>query len=75
MALRLPAEARAVFLVKYKTSLFQAHGALMKEYVEVPGSLLKNTGELKKYLDLSFEYVKTLKPKAQKKAKTPLKKK
>jgi hypothetical protein len=31
--------------------------------VTVPDSLLKNTKELKQYLNLSFEHVKTLKPK------------
>jgi hypothetical protein len=70
MALRLPAVARQAFLVKYKTTLFESHGALMKDYVRVPGSLLKNTRELKQYLDLSYEYVRTLKPKATKKAPT-----
>jgi TfoX/Sxy family transcriptional regulator of competence genes len=39
----------------------------MKEYVTVPDKLLENTEELKKYLDLSYEYVKTLKPKPTKK--------
>jgi TfoX/Sxy family transcriptional regulator of competence genes len=39
----------------------------MKEYVAVPEGLLKNTKELKKYLDFSYEYAKTLKPKPAKK--------
>jgi len=34
-----------------------------KDYVTVPGTLLRNTKELKKYLEISYEYVKTLKPK------------
>jgi TfoX/Sxy family transcriptional regulator of competence genes len=50
-------------LKKYKTTLFEAYGAVMKEYVAVPDTLLKNTKELQKYLELSYEYVKTLKPK------------
>jgi hypothetical protein len=33
----------------------------------VPDALLKNTKELQKYLELSYAYVKTLKPKATKK--------
>src|SRR6204780_4329778 len=64
LALRLPEEAREKFLKKYKTTLFEAYGAVMKEYVTVPDSLLKNTRELQKYLDLSYQYVQTLKPKA-----------
>ena len=35
----------------------------MQEYVAVPDALLRNTKELKKYLDVSYEYAKTLKPK------------
>ena len=69
LAIRLPKEEREAFLKKYATSLMESHGATMKEYVAVPENLLKNTKELKKYLDLSYEYVKTLKPKPQKKSK------
>jgi TfoX/Sxy family transcriptional regulator of competence genes len=39
----------------------------MEEYVAVPDSMLKNSKELQRYLASSYEYVKTLKPKATKK--------
>ena len=39
----------------------------MKEYVTVPDSLLKDTKTLRKYLELSYAYIKTLKPKSTKK--------
>ena len=42
---------------------------VMKEYAVVPDALLKETKELKKYFDISYEYVKTLKPKATKRSK------
>ena len=67
MALRLPAEEREAFLKKYKSKLFEVYGAVMKEYVTVPDTLLKNTKELQKYMTLSYEHAKTLKPKASKK--------
>jgi TfoX/Sxy family transcriptional regulator of competence genes len=67
MALRLPEDERERFLKKYKTVLFEAYGALMKEYVAVPDALLENTKELRKYLALSYAYAKTLKPKPTKK--------
>jgi TfoX/Sxy family transcriptional regulator of competence genes len=38
----------------------------MKEYVEVPDALLMKTRELKKFFDLSYTYVKSLKPKPTK---------
>jgi TfoX/Sxy family transcriptional regulator of competence genes len=66
LAIRLPEDKREEFLKKYKTTLFKAYGAVMKEYVAVPDALLKNTRELQKYLELSYEYVKTLKPKPTK---------
>jgi hypothetical protein len=41
MALRLSTDDREQFLRKYKTTLFEAHGAVMKEYVTVPDALLR----------------------------------
>ena len=67
LAIRLPEKERAPFLKKYKTNLFEAYGAVMEEYVAVPDALLKNTKEVRKYLALSYAYVKTLKPKPTKK--------
>ena len=67
MALRLPKDEREQFLKKYKTTLFEAYGAVMQEYVAVPDALLQKTKELQKYLEVSYAYAKTLKPKASKK--------
>src|ERR1700724_3356515 len=64
MALRLPKDEREDFLKKYKSKLFELNGAVMKEYVTVPDALLRNTKELQKYMTVSYEYAKTLKPKA-----------
>jgi TfoX/Sxy family transcriptional regulator of competence genes len=67
MALRLPEDEREKFLKKYETTLFEAYGAVMKEYVAVPDSLLRDTKTLQRYFQLSYEYIKTLKPKSTKK--------
>ena len=69
LAIRLPTAEREQFLKKYKTTLFEAYGAVMKEYVRVPDSLLSKTAELRKYLEVSYEYAKTLKPKPTTKKK------
>jgi TfoX/Sxy family transcriptional regulator of competence genes len=69
LAIRLPTEEREKFLKKYKTTLFEAYGAVMKEYVRVPDDLLGKTAELRKYLEMSYEYAKTLKPKPTTKKK------
>jgi len=70
LGLRLPPEAKATFLKKYATTLFHAHGTVLKEYVAVPEKLLKNTRILKGYFALSYGYVKSLKPKPQRKVKS-----
>ena len=69
LALRLPDDEREKFLKKYKTTLFEAYGAVMKEYVTVPDSLLKDTKTLQRHFQFSYEYIKTLKPKPTKKTK------
>ena len=70
LALRLPKEEREKFLKKYKTTLFEAYGAVMKEYVTVPDALLKNTKALQPYFQMSVDYIRTLKPKATTKKKS-----
>jgi TfoX/Sxy family transcriptional regulator of competence genes len=67
LALRLPEEEREKFLKKYKTKLYEAYGAVMKEYVAVPDALFQKTNDLKKYLAISYDYIATLKPKPTKK--------
>ncbi|HET6267672.1 MAG TPA: hypothetical protein VFG11_08145 [Acidobacteriota bacterium] len=67
LELRLPTEDREAFLKKYKTKLTEAYGIVQKEYVEVPDALLARTSEIKKYFDISFAYVSSLKPKPTKK--------
>ncbi len=74
LALRLSAAERDGFLKKYKTRLCEQHGVVLQEYVEVPLALLKKTKELKKYFDLSFAYVASLKPKPTSKKKKSAKK-
>ncbi len=69
VALRLPETEREAFLKKYKTTLVLSYGIIQKEYVTVPDSLLKKTSELKPWLDLSYDYVSSLKAKPTKKAK------
>ena|SRR5579872_14079 len=69
MSLRLPEGEREKFLKKYKTKLFESYGVVQKEYVTVPDDLLARTGELKKYLAMSVEYIRSLKPKPTTKKK------
>jgi len=69
LALRLPEDEREAFLKKYNTKVFEAYGAVMREYVAVPDALLGKPKELQKYFAISHAYAKTLKPKPTKKKK------
>ena len=69
LSIRLPEKEREAFIKKYKTKLMESYGVIRKEYVVVPGSLLKKTDDLKTYFDISFEYAKTLKAKPTTKTK------
>ena len=69
LALRLPADALQTFLEKYNTSLCKQYGVVQKEYAIVPNELLYKTQELKHFFDLSYGYVRSLKPKQAKRGK------
>src|SRR5277367_6684593 len=70
LALRLPDGDREAFLEKYRAKLCDAYGKVQPEYVEVPDSLLAATSELKRFFDISYQYVASLKPKPTSKRKT-----
>ncbi len=57
------------FIKKYKTKLLEIYGIVKKDFVVVPESLFKKTGELRPYLRMSFDYAKTLKVKPTSKTK------
>jgi hypothetical protein len=63
VGLRLPPAEREAFIRKHKAKLVEQYGIVQKEYVEVPDALLAKTAELKKYFDLSYDYVCSLRPK------------
>lgn len=69
VALRLPEIERNDFLKKYKATLCEQHGAVLKEYVEVPDSLLTKTKELKTFFEVSYAYAASLKPKPTRRGK------
>lgn len=70
LGLRLPEEERTVFIKKYKAKLFEQYGTVMREYVEVPETLLRKTSELKKFFDMSYGYTSSLRPKPTTKRKS-----
>lgn len=68
VGIRLPEPDRSAFLKEHSTDLFRGDPAWppAKEFVAVPDDLLADTAALKPYLELSLQYVRTLKPKPNK---------
>lgn len=69
VAIRFSEEEKDSFIEKYNSKSAISHGATMHGYAVIPDSLLSQTEKLKPYLELSLEYIKTLKPKPTKKKK------
>jgi hypothetical protein len=63
LGIRLPAAEVEPFLKKHKTKLFESYGVIKKDWVTIPDALLQSTKDLRKYLDMSYESTRTLKPK------------
>jgi hypothetical protein len=55
--IRLPKETAAKFIKTYESGEFRSYGAVMREYVLVPDSILGNADIMDKYLQKSFEFV------------------
>ena len=69
VGIRLPAAEHAAFLAEYDTTVFRADPSWppSKQYVAVPDHLLEDTAQLRPYLERSFRFAQTLRPKAAKK--------
>lgn len=66
VGLRLGKAEREAFMAEFDSELLVTYGTVMKEYVAVPDSLLRDTAGLLPYLELSYAYAKTLKPQKRK---------
>jgi hypothetical protein len=75
VALRLSPADNEAFRAKYKTGHPAVYGVVSAEYVVVPDALLAKTAELERHFEASFDYVKSLKPKATTRKKAAGKKK
>jgi hypothetical protein len=69
LALRLPREEREAFLERHQTTLHEAYGTVLKEYVSVLDDLLADTERLAPIFAVSYEYVAALKPKPTRRAR------
>jgi hypothetical protein len=57
LALRLPKDALAAFLARYKTKLAVQYDTVMKEYALVPDALLRKTSELAPHFATSLAFM------------------
>ncbi len=64
MGLRLAPADRDAFLAAHGAKLYEAYGAVMKEYVAVPPDLLADIARMTPHMAASYAYALTLKPKA-----------
>lgn len=67
MGLRLSSEDKEAFIKKFDGKLMEQHGRIMKDFVEVSKSQLKENQLMLDYLYKSYTYVSTLKSKPSKK--------
>ena len=65
--IRLSKESQEKFKQEHNTTIYKSYGAVMRDYVLVPEAMLKDLKTLSKYLDVSYEYVMSLKPNPRKK--------
>jgi len=63
MGLRLAAAGREAFRSQHGARLYEAYGAVMKEYVAAPDALLADTERMAPYLAASWTFAKGLKAK------------
>lgn len=63
VGIRLSRADAEAFIRKYEAIPFKNYGANIKEHVEVPQALLEKPKELGGWLQKSFSYTKSLKPK------------
>lgn len=69
VGLRLSPDDLADVIKTYGAEIMRQHGRIMKEYIEVPHSLLKEIKTLSTLLNKSHDYVSQLKPKPTKSKK------
>ncbi|MDF1695957.1 MAG: hypothetical protein P1U56_09005 [Saprospiraceae bacterium] len=60
---RFSKETQKEYLEKLNTTLFKSYGATMRGYILIKDDLLQNLDEAATYLNESYDYVMTLKPK------------
>ena len=63
IGIRFSKEIQKKYLEEWDTTLYKSYNAIMRGYVLVPENMLEDLDHLAKFLDESYDYVMSLKPK------------
>ena len=63
LGIRFSKEAQETYIAEWKTTIFKNHGAVIKGYVLIPENMLADLDKLSIYMNESYDYVMSLKPK------------
>jgi hypothetical protein len=63
LGFRYSKQVQEKYIQEFGTTIFESYGAVMKGYVLIPDKMLEDLDKSSKYLDESYDYVLTLKPK------------
>ena len=63
LGFRFSKQVQETYIQSFDTTIFKSHGAVMKGYVLIPDRMLEDLDKLSEYLNESYDYVMTLKPK------------
>lgn len=63
IGIRFSKEVQKKYMEEWDTTLYKSYNAVMHGYVLIPENMFDDLDNLAKYLDESYDYVMTLKPK------------
>ena len=63
IGIRFSKEVQQKYIKELNTTLYQSYGAVMRGYILIPDEMLEDLDKLAIYLNESYDYVMTLKPK------------
>ena len=63
LGIRFSKSVQEKYIEEFGSTLFKSYGAVMRGYVLIPDHMLEDLDKLAEYLDESYNYVMTLKPK------------
>lgn len=63
IGIRFSKEVQEKYIKEFNSSIYKSYGAVMKGYVLIPESMLKDLDNVAKYLNQSYDYVMSLEPK------------